>query len=655
MEELEHYLVPKVTPINQLLVKAAFDGLDELEKLYAFWVSKASWEGAKVCPIQTSMESGPIISLLLRFFGSSKRPDFSDMKGKDVSDEDFSDLVQYACNVFANMGNYKSFGDTKFIPRISEDVLERIMLKAPIEEGGEEFVADFKKWKRSFFEINEKNRQLGLGEKGISTYYSPDCTEEDAAKAQEYMDAKGISAYNTRLFKRSEDGKYEIRKACATVDTLKEDECFIVTRGDYSPVMRRLSEACQAAAACATNETQRRMWELYAEHFMHGDIEVHKDAQREWIRDIGPVVESNIGFIESYRDPFGQRGEFEGWCAVVNKKTSEKFQSLVANAEEYLCLLPWPKEFEKDRFLKPDFTSLEVLSFATSGVPAGINVPNYDDIRQSEGFKNVSLGNVIASSVASKDPVSFLTEEDQEKFRSKFAETFELQVGLHELLGHGSGKLFVRKRDGEFNFDVDRVRNPLTGELIQSWYKESESYDSRFKTIASAMEECRAECVGIYLSTEKDILRVFGFSEEEDAANATFLNWLIMARSGLLALEFYTPATKSWRQAHMWARFAILNVMLEASKEDKGLSMEKKCAERSEKLEDIILHMCSASGIEDVLKPAIGNFLLKIMTFKATGDYAAAKELFDKYTTVSDEFLSIRELVLEKKKPRRMV
>lgn len=46
---------------------------------------------------------------------------------------------------------------------------------------------------------------------------------------------------------------------------------------------------------------------------------------------------------------------------------------------------------------------------------------------------------------------------------------------------------------------------------------------------------------------------IFGH-EDEDGDDIVYINWLNMVRAGLLALEFYTPETRAWRQAHMNAR-----------------------------------------------------------------------------------------------------
>jgi dipeptidyl-peptidase-3 len=114
---------------------------------------------------------------------------------------------------------------------------------------------------------------------------------------------------------------------------------------------------------------------------------------------------------------------------------------------------------EKENFLAPDFTTLEIICFATNSCPLGINIPNYDDIRETEGFKNVFLMNSMPSYASSA--VEFASEEQAATLSAYTMKCYEVHVACHELLGHGVGKLIYRDAENKPTTFTD----PITGEV----------------------------------------------------------------------------------------------------------------------------------------------------------------------------------------------
>lgn len=660
---------PNDTPILKLDCDAAFQGLTEKEKLYAHFLSRAAWYGGLIVLFQTSKESPLIYVLLDRLFRAQSLESLKKLalNDCDVSEVEFKALLVYTSAFLSNTGNYRGFGDNKFIPGLPKEKLHRLLSKSEAWKQDPTMMEFL--WTEvgdALYSLKDNEKQLGFPPKGTTTYFSKNCTEKDAEVVGKLLKEKNMEAYITRVFKKNTTGAgdedcYEIRHASvlSTDDPEKADAfgceqlksnliCF--TRGDYSELLRLTVDSLKKAEEHAANDNQKQMLQKYVESFTAGSLAAHKDGSRFWIRDKGPSVESYIGFIETYRDPAGMRGEFEGFVAVVNRSQSEKFAALVSAAEQLLPLLPWPRAYEKDRFLRPDFTSLDVVCFSGSGIPAGINIPNYDEIRQNEGFKNVSLGNVI-NAVDETTKANFLSPEDNDLFNKHKSNSFEVQVGLHELLGHGSGKLFREEADGSFNFEKENVTIPETEQKVTSWYTEGETYDSKFGALGSSYEECRAEAVGLYLCHNEDVLRMFGFCGQE-ADDVAYVNWLTMVAKGVEGLQTYSPQTKSWLQAHSRARYVIMRVLLEA-----GNLVEIEETTGDDGKPDLRVTL-DKSKILTFGRPVIGKFLQKLQVYKSAGDIQAATALFDKYSEVSAEgrypFLKYWDIVMARKKPRRI-
>lgn len=109
-----------------------------------------------------------------------------------------------------------------------------------------------------------------------------------------------------------------------------------------------------------------------------------------------------------------------------------------------------------------------MVNFASSGIPIGINIPNYDDVRQNDGFKNVDLGNAYGE--MKKEKVQFIPENRIDELVKYHEVSLFVIVALHELLGHGSGKLFYNK-NGTLNYDSNLL-DPITNKPV-TCYKDT--------------------------------------------------------------------------------------------------------------------------------------------------------------------------------------
>jgi dipeptidyl-peptidase-3 len=271
----------------------------------------------------------------------------------------------YVCYIFTLLSSLliattQGSGDQKFVPRVSEEFLEAL---ASVTPNASALCCSAI--------LAPKPGSLGYTSLVAQSSYYPG---EQSSIAQE----------NTRISKRIVDssGSFAFDVLQASVDistqshrlgTLGSEDVFLV-KGDHSKDLARICDCLLEARSSAANETQKKFISEYVASFTTGSLELHKESQRTWVRDHKPAVETQFGFVEPYRDPFGTRAEFEGLVAVVDAEGTQVLTRLVETSERWIGTLPWVKSvkgpgrngpFEKDLFNAPDFTAIHGIYLRT--------------------------------------------------------------------------------------------------------------------------------------------------------------------------------------------------------------------------------------------------------------------------------------------------
>lgn len=626
----------------------AFNQLGFQDKMYGYYLYKASWAGAHVEFHQRGYGAAPLSYLFAKVFICEPIEDLKEkwLKADESNtNEDWSKIMAYIAGFFEYFGCFISLGQQKFVPDVTKEKFYSFLKTSKFYQIKSTIVDEI--WNENSFEMYENTAPHGVTawpEHGESSYYSNNMLESEAKMVLEFSQSIDLMLENTSLLKLN--NRYFVilvinSAAYANNQTSQYHSYKGVTieiqYGYLGKIMDKLIGYMSQLKNFAKNNMQEKMFDAYIESFKTGCMKKHKESQKYWIQDKGPIIESNIGFVESYIDPQGIRAYWEGFAAIIDIEKSKLCQNLVERGLEFNQKLPWPKDYEKDEFIKPDFTALSLLTFASHSLPIGINIPNYDDIRKSIGFKNVAFDN--ARGITTKEAIHFTEKKGVDAYFEHFDDLLFTMVTLHEMLGHGSGKLFTEDENGKLNFDKEKVVNPLTNEKAKTWYKPGETWGTVFGSIACAWEECRADSVALYLSCHDEILEVLCPHLKGKFEDLTIAVWTALIMQGFSRITAYDPEAKKWGQAHSQGRYMVCRYLMA-----NGFLNLEKCTKDGK---PYFYYTMDYSKIRTEGKKLLGEILVNLNVMKAEANIEKGKVWWDEWTHVPDEMLEIRNIVKE--------
>ncbi|KAL6822020.1 peptidase family M49 domain-containing protein [Trichoderma sp. SZMC 28015] len=646
---------PLGATIHQLKVKTIFDALDERDKLYAHHLARAAWHGSRIIMRQVSPESTDIFDFIMDLYDACGGKWDTLVAEYNIAPEELTSFLEYAAMFLCNLGNFYGEGDQKFVPDLSAEALGKIArislkTKARLDKIIDPLLA-------------VPPFSLGYPSKNAQSGYYPTeepITRDDIAKVKDIMNKRSIGPENTRVRKVLKDGKpvLEVLQASAETHLPKNgdnelaDGIFLL-RGDHSEELAKVCSDLEMAKKYAGNDRQTKFLTHYIECFRTGSLEAFQESQKVWVTDVSARVENILGFIEPYRDPARIRSEWGGMIGIADADEIKTLKTFVNSSATFIRQLPWAVEgvndgkgpFEKSLFEAPDFTSVHALAVCGSIVFEASNLPNYNYIRETHGFKNIVLANRLSVNNNPDLPCYWVDPSELKSFRETTHIVRYLATAIHELIGHGTGKLLSETSPGTYNFDKQNPPiSPLTGEAVASYYLPGQTWGSVFGELAETVEECRAILMSFYFMDNKHLLSIFGYSDSssitaEDLLYATYLN---IGVSGLQALEHYNVQNQAWGQVHNQAYFSILKHLIQDG--DEVISIAHNPMEQS-----LTVNVDRSKFLSNG-KQSLGSYLCKLHIWRCTADVSACSQFYEPLCAVDGVYEEWRKIVVSKPK-----
>lgn len=560
-----------------------FNDLSLKQKTLVYYLQEAALQGRDILFDQNCKYNLVIRQTLEQIY--------TNYKG-DKESADYKGFLQYLKQVWFANGIHHHYSMDKFTPEFSQSFFDSqvkslLANKLPLAKG-QTVDAFLKVIDKVIFDptfmakrVNQADGQDliltsannlydGVTQKEVEDYYN---------SIKDLNDKTPISyGLNTKVVKK--DGKVV--------------EQSYKVGGLYSKAITKIVYWLKKASAVAENDAQKAYIDKLIEFYNTGSLKTFDDYSIMWAEETKSTVDFINGFIESYGDPLGMTGSWEGMVNFKNKEASHRTQLISDNAQWFEDHSPVDSRFKKENVKGVSAKVITVAILAGDSYPStpiGINLPNSNWIRAAHGSKSVSLENItdaydeIANGTGFNEEFAYSNAEVQ-LMKKYLTLADKLHTDLHECLGHASGKLLP-------GVDGDAL-----------------------KAYGSTLEEGRADLFALYYLADPKLVELGIFSSPE-AYKAEYYKYIM---NGLMTQLTRIEPGKDIEESHMRNRKFISEWCYQNGKADNVIEYVKRDGKTYIKINDYAK-----------LRELFGKLLAEVQRIKSTGDFEAGRELVENY------------------------